>query len=1074
MAAGSGVHAADIQWDGGSDGSGTNWGDSANWVGDVSPSAGDSASFALLGTVPARTISLGASQAVHTVNFRAGSGVGGITIGSAADIADGNTLTLTNVFRGKDNANVQTFATNIRLAGNSTWNIISGYNGSVAVTGSIGSDSAATLTKDGTSTLTLNGANTFTGDLRVFSGTVSLGNSNAYAGTTTAAGGTVQLNFNAGAAPATNIINASSSLVFGGLRGGGTITASGKNLANAVNSQAFAGTTVGVGASTLTIANGTASGKTAVNLGAITRNTGGTLNFVQPTTNATVSAQNGYVTSTGNDSSGIIGAWAVVGGTEYATNDGTNVVAYTGYTDQTDNTLVNGTTTNLRITSGTIGALVQNAGTTTINTLRVNDAAARAVTVGAGNTLRVNGILSNGAGGLTLGEAANAGTLTAGSADDTAAELVIYNTTAVTVNSVVADNGTGAVALTKSGSGTTTLAGGGTYTGGTTVNAGTLAVIAGSTNPLAAGGAITVAGGTLSLGTGTSQTVTGPVTMADGTMTGGTLTNNGTAIEARNGTISTKLAGSAGINKTMAGTLTLSNTSANTFTGDTVITEGSVVGGAGANVIAINGNLIVGSESGGNAASYSNSGTNVAFNNTKNLTVYSNGSVNFGNGAQSLNGVVNVLGGTVTGTQLFKNSMVNMTGGTWAGTSRGSNSSFIFNASAGIATVSAWLERGANNSTFNVNDGAVALISGNMTGTGTMTKNGVGLLKMTGSKTYTGATVVGAGLMEVDNLAAGGVASAIGQSTNVSTNLRLGDGATLRYTGTGHSTDRLFAVSGGAAGHSATIEASGTGAVDFTNTGSTTWGTNNQTRTLKLGGTSTANNTLAALLANNGTGAVSLTKQDAGKWIITGNNTYTGATTINGGSLIVSGSIAAASAVAVNSGGTLGGSGTIGGSVTVSSGGFLAPGNSPGVLTVGSLTLNSGSTTAIEIAGAAVRGTDFDGINVTAESGLTYGGTLNLSFTGTLSEGALLDLFSFTGAAGGAFESIVSTGAYTGTWTENAGLWSFAGNDQLLTFSQATGDLAVGAIPEPSTYAMLGGMIALSLACGRRSARRRN
>ncbi|HEY9249028.1 MAG TPA: autotransporter-associated beta strand repeat-containing protein [Rariglobus sp.] len=394
----------------------------------------------------------------------------------------------------------------------------------------------------------------------------------------------------------------------------------------------------------------------------------------------------------------------------------------------------------------------------------------------------------------------------------------------------------------------------------------------------------------------------------------------------------------------------------------------------------------------------------------------------------------------------------------------------------GISTGARTLVLGGTNADANVFSQKV---NANGAGVVSVTKSGAGTWKLADvASSYTGATTIGGGILEVTKLADGGSVSSLGAATNAATTLVVGNTTgtltgTLRYTGSGDSTDRLFTVgANNSSGMTGMIESSGTGALAFTNTGNIAWGTTNQARTLKLGGTNTADNSLAAIIANNGTAAVSLTKQDAGKWIISGANTYTGATTINGGSLIVNGSLAAGSAVTVNSGGTLGGSGTIGGAVTVNSGGFLAPGNSPGVLTVGSLNLAAGSTTSLEI-GGAVRGAGYDGITVGTTSGLTYGGTLSLAFTSTLADLDTLDLFSFTGTAGGAFTSVVSTGSYAGTWTDGSGVWTFTGNDRLLTFDLSTGDLSVVAsvVPEPSTYALFGGALALAFA-GWRSRRR--
>ena len=78
----------------------------------------------------------------------------------------------------------------------------------------------------------------------------------------------------------------------------------------------------------------------------------------------------------------------------------------------------------------------------------------------------------------------------------------------------------------------------------------------------------------------------------------------------------------------------------------------------------------------------------------------------------------------------------------------------------------------------------------------------------------------------------------------------------------------------------------------------------------------------------------------------------------------------------VNSGGTLGGGGTISGAVTINAGGTLSPGNSPGQLHVGALTLASNSTTVIELAGTTP-GSGYD--QVLVAGALTLGGNLSVS-----------------------------------------------------------------------------------------------
>jgi autotransporter-associated beta strand protein len=130
-------------------------------------------------------------------------------------------------------------------------------------------------------------------------------------------------------------------------------------------------------------------------------------------------------------------------------------------------------------------------------------------------------------------------------------------------------------------------------------------------------------------------------------------------------------------------------------------------------------------------------------------------------------------------------------------------------------------------------------------------------------------------------------------------------------------------------------------------------------------------------------GSGTLSKNGTGRLALNAANTYTGDTTINGGTLLVNGSTAAASDFTVNSGATLGGTGTIGGTVTVNSGGTVAPGQSPGILSTGSVTFNGGSNFSVELAGTTA-GTGYDRLKVTGTVALNNPNlNLNLSFTPT-------------------------------------------------------------------------------------------
>jgi hypothetical protein len=188
---------------------------------------------------------------------------------------------------------------------------------------------------------------------------------------------------------------------------------------------------------------------------------------------------------------------------------------------------------------------------------------------------------------------------------------------------------------------------------------------------------------------------------------------------------------------------------------------------------------------------------------------------------------------------------------------------------------------------------------------------------------------------------------------------------------------------------------------------------------------------------------------------------------IAAGTLLVNGTQAGGS-LTVDSGATLGGSGLIAGAVAVN--GTLAPGNSPGELTLASLVLGGSSTTLMEIDGTA-RGTQYDGLTLTGATGPTYGGTLSFIFGNgsALPDNTTFDLFQFTGSPSGSFSSVTSSGFYAGTWTNNNdGSFKLEQGSQTLTFTEATGDIVV--VPEPAALALAAiGITAAALIRRRRS-----
>jgi autotransporter-associated beta strand protein len=201
--------------------------------------------------------------------------------------------------------------------------------------------------------------------------------------------------------------------------------------------------------------------------------------------------------------------------------------------------------------------------------------------------------------------------------------------------------------------------------------------------------------------------------------------------------------------------------------------------------------------------------------------------------------------------------------------------------------------------------------------------------------------------------------------------------------------------------------------------------------------------TLGANTRLDGSGAI--TKSGSGTLLINGvSSTYSGTLTVNAG--------------------TLGGETSLGGNVTIGGSGTLAPGNSPGTMTVAG-DVNMGGTYAYEFNDA---GDLADLVNVGGTLTLT-GGSVTWDNLGTYALGEKFTLFAYD-ALVGTFSGYATNGDYT----LDGGLWFLNYNDTTAGLNGGTNDGGLGsgfititAVPEPGA-ALLGGLGLLALLRRRR------
>ena len=322
------------------------------------------------------------------------------------------------------------------------------------------------------------------------------------------------------------------------------------------------------------------------------------------------------------------------------------------------------------------------------------------------------------------------------------------------------------------------------------------------------------------------------------------------------------ISGSGALTKTGAEGSTLYLAGANTYTGETTVSNSGYGSGPGAN----NGGII--NISNASALGSTAAGTTVEIGAT--LEIQNNIAV--GDEALNLSG-----NGAFSGGALRNVSGDN----SWAGQITLDHAARI-NSDSGILTLTGGIT-GSHALTFG-GAGDILVESDIATGAGSLTKDGSGILALGAYNTYTGSTTINDGTVIISSIRnVGAAASSLGAPTLVSNGTISLGAATLKYAGTGNTTNRVIDLS--ADGGTAAIDQSGTGLLKFT---SDLTSTGAGSKTLLLTGSTRGTGEISgAIVDNSSTNKTSLKKEGTGTWTLSGANTYTGATTVSDGTLIL-------------------------------------------------------------------------------------------------------------------------------------------------------------------------------------------
>ncbi len=594
----------------------------------------------------------------------------------------------------------------------------------------------------------------------------------------------------------------------------------------------------------------------------------------------------------------------------------------------------------------------------------------------------------------------------------------------------------GAGSLTKIGTGTFSVWGANSYTGGTTVSAGTL-----EGNSTSLQGNITDSAGATLLFTQDS----------DGTYAG-------------------NITGAGTVTKAGAGNLTLTGTNTG-HTGTTNLNGGIVSIGAATNIgvgtLAFDGGTLetTGALTLANAITLGAGGGTVQTDADTTLSGVISGAGHFtksGGANLTLTTAPTYTGGTT------------IAGGTLTGTT---------------TTIQGDIE---DDAALVIDQNVAGTIASNITGSGSVALNGTGVITFTGINTYSGATLINAGTFVATGQSIGdtsGVTVATGANLNLTVdnetigslsgggNVDLGtfdlitggDGTASTFDGVLSNGGLIVAgpgsltltnagnlLPGGLVVNAGGLDISSTGVVDTGASGTTvTGGTLTVDGTLTTadaqltGGTTTVNGILNAATATVG-GTLNVTALGA----VNGPVTSTSGAVLN-----IDGTVTGD--VANGAGATINGTGTIVGNLT--NDGTLSPGHSPGIFNInGSLTQSASATLAVDLTPTATAGTGYDQVHVTGTPGTaTLGGTLALHpTTGVLyTNGATYDVVLADNGITGNFATVTGNVISPFISFTSTGIVTTGGAQQAyrLTVARTSYAVGMGAGADPNEVAAANG-----------------